>query len=110
MLVWSALPLVARIRGVGLFAEVLPAGLLHVDAIVFGGGFDVGKGLLALGVGDASGLVEAGDGVADVAGVGEGFLAFPGEGVDGLGELVAIGGVEFAVLFVGLPGGFHGRF
>jgi len=44
-------------------------GFLHLDPVVFCGGFDVREGLLAFVVGDVFDLVEAGDGVADVRGV-----------------------------------------
>lgn len=94
----------------GLLAEVLPAGFFHLDAVVFGGGLDVGEGLVAFGVRDPFRLVEAGYGAANVGGVGEGLLALFREGIDGVGELIAFGCVELAVFVVGFPGGFHGRF
>jgi hypothetical protein len=92
---------------VWLFAQIAPACFGHVDAIVFGGGFDVSKGLFSLVVGDVFDLIEASNGVADVRGVGEGFLAFVGEGVDEGGELIALLCVEGLVVFVMFPGCFH---
>ena len=84
-------------------------GFGHLYAIVLRGGFDVGEGLFALVVGDVLYLIEAGDGVADVGCVVERLLAFVGEGVDGGGEFVALLGVEGFIVFVMLPGSFHGR-
>lgn len=93
----------------GLFAQVMPAGLGHFDAIVFCRSFDVYEGLVALVVGDVLDLVETSDGVADVGCVVKRLLAFVGEGVDGGGEFVALLGVERFVGFVMLPGCIHGR-
>lgn len=86
----------------------MPVGLGHCYAVVFGGGFDVGEGLVAFVVGDVFDLVEAGDGVANVGGVVERLFALVGEGVDRCGECVAFFGVEGFVVFVVLPGCFHG--
>src|ERR1700679_2338374 len=72
---------------VGVLAELLPVGLGHIDAELFGCGFDSVEGLFAVVVGDVFYLVEARDGVADVGGVFEGFLALVGEGV--------VGGIDF---------------
>jgi hypothetical protein len=92
---------------VGLFAQVMPAGLGHFDAIVFCRSFDVCEGLVALVVGDVLDLIETSDGVANVGRVVEGLLTFVGEGVDGGGEFVALLGVERFVVFVMLPGCIH---
>jgi hypothetical protein len=93
--------------GVWLLAEVLPASLRHVDAVVLCGGLDVGEGLFALVVCDILDLIEAGDGVADMGGVVQRLLALVGEGIDGCGELAALLRVEGFIVFVVLPGCFH---
>ena len=96
------------VDGVRLFAQIVPACFSHVNAVVFGGGFDVGKCLFAFVVGDVFNLIEAGDGVADVRGVGERLFALVGESVGGGGELVALLCVEGLIVFVVLPSFFHG--
>lgn len=85
----------------------MPACFGHVDAVVFGGGFDVSEGLFALVVGNVFDLIEAGDGITNVRGVGEWFFALVGEGVGGGGKFVALLCVEGFVVFVVLPGCFH---
>jgi len=92
---------------VGLFPQIVPACFGHLNAVVFGSGFDVGKGLFAFVVGDVFDLIEPGDGVADVGGVIQGFLAFVGEGIGGRWEFVALLCVESFVVFVMLPCCFH---
>ncbi len=57
------------------FAQVAPRTGSHFDAVVPGSFPDVGKCLFPLLVGDVLDLVKASEGVADVAGVGERFLA-----------------------------------
>ena len=69
-----------ELGGVGFVAEFAPVGFGHFDAELFGGGFDVVEGFFAICVGDVLDLVEAGNGVADVGGVVEGFFALFGEG------------------------------
>jgi hypothetical protein len=93
--------------GVGLLAEVVPAGFGHVYTVVFCGGLDVGEGLFAFVIGDVFDLIEAGDGVADMGGVVKGLLALVGKGVDRGGEFVALLCVEGLVVFMVLPGCFH---
>jgi len=95
------------VGGVRFFAQLVPVGFGHLDAVVFCGGFDVGEGLIALVIGDIFDLVEAGDGVADVRGIVEGLLALVGECVDGGGEFVTLFGVEGLVVFVVFPCSFH---
>ena len=88
--------------GVGLLAEVVPAGFGHVYTVVFCGGLDVGEGLFAFVIGDVFDLIEAGDGVADMGGVVQRLLALVGEGVDGFGEFGAAAfelGIKLACLF-----------
>src|SRR5262245_49857295 len=48
-----------------------PAILLHIDAVILRSLLDVGESELAVGVGDALDLVEAGKGVLDMARVGQ---------------------------------------
>jgi hypothetical protein len=85
----------------------VPACFGHVDSVVFGGGFDVGEGLFALVVGNVFDLIEAGNCVSDVGGVGERLFALVGEGVGSRGKFVALLCVEGFVVFVVLPGCFH---
>jgi hypothetical protein len=92
---------------VGLFAELLPVSLGHFDTVMLCGGFDVGEGLFALVVGDVLDLIEASDGVADVGGIVQWFLALVGEGIDGCRKAVALLRVEGFIVFVVLPGCFH---
>jgi hypothetical protein len=86
----------------------VPACFGHVDSVVFGGSFDIGEGLFALLVGNVFDLIEAGDGITDVGGVGERLFALVGEGVGGGGKFVTLLCVEGFVVFVVLPGCFHG--
>ncbi len=96
------------VPGVGVAAEIVGAGFGHVDFEVFCGGFEVGEGLFAVGFRDVFDLVEAGDGVADVAGVGHGLLALFGEGEGGVGEVLFVLAVAGFVV-VRMPCGFHTR-
>jgi hypothetical protein len=98
---------VRLIGGVGLLAEVVPATLSHLDAIVFGCGFDVGEGLFALMIGDVFDLIEAGDGIANMRGIVERLFALFGEGKGRSGDFVALFRVESLIVFVMLPGCFH---
>jgi hypothetical protein len=98
---------VSGVGGVGLFAQVMPVGLGHLDAVVLRRSFDVREGLFALVVGDVLDLIETSDGVANVRCVVERLLTFVGEGVDGGREFVALLGVEGLVVFVMLPGCIH---
>jgi hypothetical protein len=99
---------VGVIGSVRLFAQVVPSGLRHVDTVVFGGGFDVGEGLFALLISDVFDLIEAGDGVPNVGSVCERLFALGCECVDGGREFVALFCVEGFIVFVMLPGCFHG--
>jgi hypothetical protein len=95
------------IVGVGLFPQVVPIGFGHCDTVVFCGGFDVGEGLFALGVGDVFDLVEAGDGVADVRGVVQRLFSLVGKSVDRGRQFSTLLCVKGFVVFVMLPGWFH---
>ncbi len=86
----------------------MPTGLSYIDAVVFGGSLDIGEGLFALLVGDIFDLIEAGDSVAYMGGVGQRLLAFVRKGVDRGGKIVALLCVEGLVVFVMPPCRFHG--
>jgi hypothetical protein len=81
----ETLALVGRVRGVRLFAQVAPTGFGDLDGVLLGGGLDAPEGGVARAVADTLGLVEAGDGVADVGGVVQRLLPLfrGGEGVGG---------------------------
>jgi hypothetical protein len=86
----------------------VPACFGHIDSVVFGGSFDVGEGLFALVVGNVFDLIEASNGVTDVGGVGERLFALVWERVGCGGKFVALLCVEGFVVFMVLPGCFHG--
>ena len=60
--------------------EFAPAILFHIDAVILRSLFDVGEGELAVGVGNALDLVEAGEGVLDMARVGQRLFALTRKG------------------------------
>src|SRR4051794_31450077 len=78
-----------------LLPDLAPALFVHFDAMLVCGFLDAPPGGVALVVADAFDLVEAGDRVADVAGVVERFLALLGER-----ELILVQAI--ALLFVEL--------
>src|ERR1700693_3657229 len=89
-----------------LALEIAPALLLDVDAVVLRRLLDVGEGEVAIGIGDALDLVEAGERVAHMARVGQGLLALLGEGIVAVGQIAPCG--QIAVLGMGFPRGLHG--
>ena len=60
------------------------------DIELLGGFLDVGKGLVAFGVGNVFDLIEAGDRVADVGGIVERLLALLGKGEGAFVQAVAL--------------------
>src|SRR5262245_56738101 len=62
-----------------LAAELAPAPLIYLDAVLPGRALDPAPRRLALIVGHAFDLVEPSHGVADMVGVGQRLLALPGE-------------------------------
>src|SRR5579871_4253841 len=87
--------------------ELMPVLLAELDVVVARGLLDVGEGQLAIVVRDASRLVEARDGVAHVARVGQRLLTVLGERKDAVRQVAALG--ERSVLLMRLPGGLHRR-
>src|SRR6476646_676010 len=57
--------------------KLAPAILFHIDAVILRSLLDVGEGELAVGVGNALDLVEAGEGVLDMARLGQRLFALP---------------------------------
>src|SRR5438132_3258481 len=88
------------LAGLAALEEVAPVVGGDVDVERAGGRPDALPGLVPLGVGHALDLVEAGDGVADVGGVGERLLALVGEGEGAVGHPVLLGRAQA----LGLPG------
>src|SRR4051794_27750597 len=88
-------------------AEVAPARLTDIDVVVLRRLLDVGERQLAVVVRGVLHLIEPGQRVAHVAGVGQRFLALLREGEDGVREVVLLRGGELTVRGVGLPGGAH---
>jgi hypothetical protein len=88
-----------------MLAQILPGPFSDIDAVVPRSFLDVRERLRALGVGDALDLVEARDCVADVARIGERFLALFGKRVDAIRQIALLR--EPAALFVRLPSGLH---
>lgn len=86
-------------------AELLPRRFGEIDAIVLCSLLDVRKGQLAAGIGNAGNLIEACHGVADVASVGERFLAFLWKGKDTVGKVALRR--QAAMLFVRFPACSH---
>src|SRR3954466_15581497 len=84
-----------RLSDLLLGAELEPALLADFDAVLVGRLLDPPPGRVALVVADAFDLVEAGDRVADVAGIVERLLALLGECELVLVEAVALLFVEF---------------
>src|SRR5689334_2303102 len=81
---------VGRLPRLRAFAQVAPVALLDVDAVVLGGFLDVGERQVAVGVGDALDLIEAGQGVPDVGRVRQRLLALLGKGEDALGQVAPL--------------------
>jgi hypothetical protein len=88
-----------------MLAQILPGPFSDIDAVVPRSLLDVGERLRALGVGDALDLVEARDCVADVARIGERFLALFGKRIDAIRQIALLR--EPAAFFVRLPSGLH---
>ena len=95
-------PLVGRVLRVGLLAQLVPVALGDINAVVFGRLLDVAEGKVAIRVGDTLYLIEAGQRVLNVRGVGQRLLALPGEGVGAIGQLLAVLIAQVAVFGVGL--------
>jgi hypothetical protein len=55
-------------------AEIMPGSLRKVDVVVFRRLLDIGEGQLTIRVGNVGHLIEPGDGVANVPGVGQRLL------------------------------------
>src|SRR5215469_3410843 len=78
--------------------HIAPVALGHLNVELLRRLDDPLPGLVALRVGDTLDLVEARDRVPHVAGVGERFLALPGEGELRAGQLVLLGGAQTSAL------------
>src|ERR1700712_3007434 len=76
-------------------AQLAPALLVDLDVVLLRRGLDPLPGLVALLVAHPLDLIEAGDGVAHVAGVLQGLLALLGKGEAPGRDLVALFGVQF---------------
>src|SRR5438067_250319 len=100
----SGLSVVRRVPGVRALTESAPARLLDRQAVVPGGLRDVGEGEVPLRVRDILDLIEAGERILHVGGVGEGLLALLGEGEGAVRQPVPVARVQFAVRGVWLPG------
>src|SRR5262245_66276952 len=84
-----------------------PAILLHIDAVILRSLLEVGESELAVGVGDALDLVEAGKGVLDMARVGQRLFALPRKGKQAFRQLGPI--VNFPVFGARHPSGLCGH-
>src|SRR6266567_4395065 len=91
---------IARMRPL---AQVLPAALFDVDAVVLGRLLDVGKGELALRIRDVLDLVEARQRVAYVRRVGQRLFTLLGEGVHVVWQRLAIGGIQLTMFRARFP-------
>src|SRR4051812_21642624 len=78
-----------------LLAQLAPALLADLDAVLLGGALDAAPRRVALVVADAFDLVEPGDRVAHMAGVVQRLLALLGKSELVLVQRVAMLGVEF---------------
>src|SRR5689334_2471629 len=83
-------------------AKFLPVFFGHVDAVMLCRLLDIGEGKFAILLGDAGRLVETGDGVPDVAHVGQRLLALFGKGEHAVRQVTSPG--EFSVLLMWFPG------
>src|SRR5262249_51153349 len=78
---------VCRVFRVRPLAEVTPALLGDLEAVIAGRLLDVGEGLVSLLVGNPLDLVEAGQRVLDVGGVRQRLLPLFGESKDTVGQV-----------------------
>jgi len=82
----------------------MPAALVDLDPVVFGGCENIAPGQIPVRVGDILDLIKARHGIADVARVGERFLPLPGKGEHARGQPVLVLRAQLPVLGIWLPG------
>jgi hypothetical protein len=85
--------------------EILPLRFGEVDTVMSRGLFDVGEGQRAVRIGNVRDLIEACHGVADVARIGQRFLALFGERIDAVREIALTR--QPAVFLVRTPSTLH---
>jgi hypothetical protein len=86
-----------------LLAQLVTVRLLDLDSAVFGGFLDIGEDQVAVGSAHSFDLIEAGQGVLDMRGIGERLPALLGESKNAVRQLLAVPGVQVAVPGVGSP-------
>src|SRR5689334_21195120 len=82
----------------GSAPEFLPILLRHVDVVMFGRLFDIGKSELAVLIRHVNGLIEARYRVPYVAHVGKRFLALLREGEHAIGQTAPLGKVSMLLM------------
>jgi hypothetical protein len=89
-------------------SEFAPAILFHIDAVIVGGLLDVGEGKLAVGIRNVLDLIEAGERINHMTGVGQRLFPLPREGEHALWQLRAI--VNLAIFRAWDPSGLCGHY
>ena len=89
---------IARVRPL---AEVVPAVLFDVHVVIVGRLLDIGERDVPLGVRNILHLVKPSKGIDDVRSVGQRLLALPREGVNAIGQRLAVVSIQLTVSGLG---------